>query len=156
MGFSTQEYWSGLWFPSPMHACMHAKLLQSCPTLCDAMNVRPYGQQPTRPLCPQDSLGKNTGVGGSHFLLQNDSHKKSTGTSLEVQSLKLCASTAGAWVWSLVRELRFWMLCGVAENKQINKLANVGKAVEKRENLYNVGRNVNWCSHCEKQYRAFF
>ena len=46
-----------------------AKSLQSCPTLCDAMNVRPYGQQPTRPLCPQDSLGKNTGV-GCHCLLQ--------------------------------------------------------------------------------------
>ena len=30
-------------------------------------SVRPYGQQPTRLLCPQDSLGKNTGVGG-HFL----------------------------------------------------------------------------------------
>ena len=28
----------------------------------------PYGQQPTRLLCPQDSLGKNTGV-GCHFLL---------------------------------------------------------------------------------------
>ena len=31
--------------------------------------VRPYGQQPTRLLHPQDSLGKNTGV-GCHFLLQ--------------------------------------------------------------------------------------
>ena len=30
----------------------------------------PYRQQPTRLLCPQDSLGKNTGV-GCHFLLQN-------------------------------------------------------------------------------------
>ena len=28
-----------------------------------------YGQQPTRLLHPQDSLGKNTGV-GCHFLLQ--------------------------------------------------------------------------------------
>ena len=44
------------------NACMHAKLLQSCPTL------RPYGQQPSRLLCPQDSPGKNTGV-GCHFLL---------------------------------------------------------------------------------------
>jgi len=34
--------------------------------------------------------------------------------------------------------------CGIAKtNKQINKLANVGKDVEKRENLYNVGRNVD-------------
>ena len=45
------------------NACMHAKLLQSCPTL------QPYGQQPTRLLCPQDSPGKNTGV-GCHFLPQ--------------------------------------------------------------------------------------
>ena len=42
------------------NACIHAKSLQSCPT------VRPYGQQPTRLLCPRDSLGKNTGV-GCHF-----------------------------------------------------------------------------------------
>ena len=58
------RHWSGLPFPSPMHACMHAKLLQSCPT------VWPHGQQPTRLLCPQDSPGKNTGV-GCHFLLQD-------------------------------------------------------------------------------------
>ena len=39
-------------------ARMHAKSLQSWPTL----------QQPTRLLCPRDSLGKNIGV-GCHFLL---------------------------------------------------------------------------------------
>ena len=32
-------------------------------------SVRPYGQQPIRLLRPQESLGKNTGV-GCHFLLQ--------------------------------------------------------------------------------------
>ena len=42
------------------------KSLQSCPTL------RPHGQQPTRLLCPQDSPGKNPGV-GCHFLLQKTS-----------------------------------------------------------------------------------
>ena len=40
-------------------AAAAAKLLQSCPTLCD----------PTRLPCPWDSPGKNTGV-GCHFLLQ--------------------------------------------------------------------------------------
>ena len=37
--------------------------------------MRPYGQQPTRLPCPQDSLGKNTRV-GCHFLLQGraDAH----------------------------------------------------------------------------------
>ena len=43
-------------------AAVAAKSLQSCPTWCDS------GQKPTRLLCPQDSLGKNTGV-GCHFLL---------------------------------------------------------------------------------------
>ena len=33
-------------------------------------SVRPHRRQPTRLLHPQDSLGKNTGV-GCHFLLQN-------------------------------------------------------------------------------------
>ena len=32
------------------------------------------------------------------------------------------------------------------------QITNVGEYVEKREHLYTVGRNVNWCSHCEKQY----
>ena len=32
-------------------------------------SVRPHRQQPTRPLCPWDSPGSNTGV-GYHFLLQ--------------------------------------------------------------------------------------
>ena len=41
-------------------AAAAAKLLHSCPTLCDPMD--------TRLLCPRDSLGENTGV-GCHFLL---------------------------------------------------------------------------------------
>ena len=48
---------------TPMNVCMHAKSLQSCPTL------RPYGLQPARLLCPWDSPGKNTGM-GYHALLQ--------------------------------------------------------------------------------------
>ena len=39
LGFSRQEHWSGLPFPSPMHA----KLLQSCPTLCDLTDSSPPG-----------------------------------------------------------------------------------------------------------------
>ena len=61
MGFSRQEYWSGVPLPSPAAAA--AKLLQSCPTL------RPHRRQPTRLPHPWDSPDKNTGV-GCHFLLQ--------------------------------------------------------------------------------------
>ena len=62
LGFSRQEYWSGLPLPSPRHACLLSCFshVQLCATLW---------KQPTRLLCPQDSLGKNTGV-GCHFLLR--------------------------------------------------------------------------------------
>ena len=84
MGFSRQEYWSGVPLPSPRsrtssffplrsphsspyrqlaNTAAAAKSLQSCPTL------RRHRQQPTRLPCPWDSRGKNTGV-GCHFLLQ--------------------------------------------------------------------------------------
>ena len=47
------------------NACMRAKSLQLCLT-----SVRPCGQQPSRILCPQDSLGKNTGVGCHSFSME--------------------------------------------------------------------------------------
>ena len=40
MGFSRQEYWSGLSFPSPERyfSVQFSSVTQSCPTLCDPMN----------------------------------------------------------------------------------------------------------------------
>ena len=32
------------------------------------------------------------------------------------------------------------------------EITSVGEDVEKRESSYAVGGNVNWCSHCGKQY----
>ena len=49
-----------------------AKLLQSCPTLCDPMD-----QKPTRLLCPWDFPGKSSGV-GCHCLLQLYSSKSNS------------------------------------------------------------------------------
>ena len=49
MGFSRQEYWSGVPLPSPLYLLECAKSLQLCPTLCDP-----------RLFCPWDSPGKNT------------------------------------------------------------------------------------------------
>ena len=61
MGFSRQEYWSGLPFPSPTR---ESEVAQSCPTLSDPMDCKP-----TRLLRPWDFPGKSTGV-GCHCLLR--------------------------------------------------------------------------------------
>ena len=64
MGFSRQEYWSGVPLPSPF---LPYSVQFSRSVVSDS--VWPHRQQPTRLLCPWDSPGKNTGV-GCHFLLQ--------------------------------------------------------------------------------------
>ena len=65
LGFSRQEHWSGLPFPSPVR---ESEVAQLCPT------QRPHRLQPTRLLRPWDFPGKSTGV-GRHCLLQE---KKTT------------------------------------------------------------------------------
>ena len=65
LGFSRQEHWSGLPFPSPMHESEKWKWSRSVMS----NPVQPHRWQPTRLLHPWDSPGKNTGM-GCHFLLQ--------------------------------------------------------------------------------------
>ena len=44
LGFSGQEHWSGLPFPSPMHKVKSEnEVAQSCPTLSDPMDCSPPG-----------------------------------------------------------------------------------------------------------------
>ena len=65
LGFSRQEYWSGLPYSSPMHKSEKSKWSRS--VVSDSS--RPQGLQPTRLLCPWDFPGKSTGV-GCHCLLR--------------------------------------------------------------------------------------
>ena len=65
LGFSRREHWSGLPFPSPMHASEKWKWSRS--VMSDSL--WPHGLQPARLLCPWDFPGKRTGV-GCHRLLQ--------------------------------------------------------------------------------------
>ena len=64
-GFSRQEHWSGLPFPSPMHESEKWKGSRSA--VSDSS--QPHGLQATRLLCPWDFPGKSTGV-GCHCLLR--------------------------------------------------------------------------------------
>ena len=68
---------------------MRAKSLQSCPTL------RPHGLQSTRPLCPWDSPGKNTGV-GCHASSSKSSHPGIEPRSLCLPALAGTFFTTGA------------------------------------------------------------
>ena len=65
LGFSRQEHWSGLPFPTAMHESEKLKLSGS--VVSDSQRL--HGLQPTRPLRPWDFPGKSTGV-GCHFLLR--------------------------------------------------------------------------------------
>ena len=64
LGFSRQEHWSGLPFPSPMHESEKWKWSHS--VVSDPQ--RPHGLQPSRLLRLWDFPGKSTGV-GCHCLL---------------------------------------------------------------------------------------
>ena len=78
LGFSRQEHWSGLPFPSPMHES--EKWKGSCSVMSNSS--RPHGLQPTRLLSPWDFPGKSTGV-GCHCLLRV--------TYIEPQYWPMCA-----------------------------------------------------------------
>ena len=65
LGFSRQEHWSGLAFPSPMNESEKWKWSRSVVS----NSLRPHGLQPTRLICPRDFPGKSTGV-GCHCHLQ--------------------------------------------------------------------------------------
>ena len=65
LGFSRQEHWSGLPFPSPMHES--EKWKWSCSVVSNSL--QPHRLQPTKLLHPCDFPGKRLGV-GCHCLLQ--------------------------------------------------------------------------------------
>ena len=65
LGFSRQEHWSGLPFPSPMHESEKWKWSRS--VVSDS--YQPHGLQPTRLFHPWGFPGKSTGV-GCHCLLR--------------------------------------------------------------------------------------
>ena len=69
LGFSRQEHWSGLPFPSPVHESEKSKWSRS--VVSDSS--RPHGLQPTRLLHPWDFPGKSTGVGAGAFSDNNTS-----------------------------------------------------------------------------------
>ena len=93
MGFSRQEYWSGLPFPSPEDLpkpgiepmshipCIGRQVLYHLSHLGRPFHsvvsdsLQPHGLKPTKFLYPWNSPGMNTGV-GNHSLLQGSSQPR--------------------------------------------------------------------------------
>ena len=111
LGFSRQEHWSGLPFPSPMHES--EKWNWSRSVMSDPQ--QPHGLQPTRLLRPWDFPGRSTGV-GCHCLLRlikltKIKHKEQIWkTTWEKQQItykgipirlkaKLCTTEGNGWIY---------------------------------------------------------
>ena len=109
MEFSRQEYWSGLPVPSPGHLLNPGIEPRSPALQADSLPAEPLllllshlshvrlcatrGQQPTRLLCPHNSLGKSTGV-GCHFLLQAEPQGDLIKSLISELNIRM---SSGAW-----------------------------------------------------------
>ena len=99
LGFSRQEHWSGLPFPSSVHESEKWKWSRS--VVSDSWE--PHGLEPTRLLCPWDFPGKSPGV-GCHCLLWTNVLESS------FQSGKNNFVVCYFFLWVLTKFLiRFWV-----------------------------------------------
>ena len=103
LGFSSQEHWSGLPFPSPMHESEKSKW--SHPVVSDSS--RPHGLQPTSLLRPWDFPGKRTGVGCHHLLLNGILLSNNKWTILTYNSLDESQNTL---YWEKLEKATFYIV----------------------------------------------
>ena len=73
------------------------------------------------------------------------------------EHMKRCSTSVIIWwrnFWWLKLKLQWDITSHLSEwlSPIINQQTIVGEDVEKRESLYIVGGNTDWCSHCGKQY----
>ena len=97
LGFSRQECWNGLPFPSPMHKSEKSKGSRSVMSDCSL----PHGLQPTRLRRPWDSPGKSTGVGCRCLLRSQVLDTRRSGlVNDEQQSEGRATQTQAVWFLS--------------------------------------------------------
>ena len=122
LGFSRQEHWSGLPFPSPMHES--EKWKWSLSVVSDP--PRPHGLQPSRLLHPWDFPGKSTGV-GCHCLLWRDFWGNTNHTNICIIRVPEGEGRKGQETYFIFRLLQLdlsWWPFWSAQNYQITILYN--------------------------------
>ena len=121
LGFSRQEHWSGLPFPSPVHESEKWKWNRSVMS----NSSRPHGLQPTRLLHPWDFPGKNTGV-ECHCLLhykprQHTKKQRHHFANKGPYSQRYGFSSSHVWMWELDHKgswvLKNWCVWAVVLEK---------------------------------------
>ena len=132
MGFSRQEYWSGLPFPSPGDLPKQNNFMrgekkptfsfesesESVSRSVISSSLQPHGLYPTRLLCPWDSPGKKTGA-GSHALLQGIFPTQGSNLDLlHCRQILYCLSHQG-------RPLLFWGPYKLLEKARADRRAYV-------------------------------
>ena len=96
LGFSRQEHWSGLPFPSPMHESKKWKW--SCSVVSNSS--WPHGLQPTQLLHPWDFPGKSTGSGVPWPSPRGASSRNQT-----IKSFRKTSEAYSVWGISLIWDL---------------------------------------------------
>ena len=112
LGFSRQEHWSGLPFPSPMHESEKWKWSR----LVVSDSSGPHRLQPTRLLCPWNFPGKSTGV-GCHCLLRDWTLELHKGASLDNALIRPLASQLWSWYFHCLKpqNLRYFATAATGE-----------------------------------------
>ena len=101
LGFSRQERWGGLPFPSPMHESEKWKWSRS--VVSDSL--QPHGLQPTRLLHPWDFPGKSTGVGCHSQNQGTDTERMCVCSSTSRYHIQICITTGASLVAQRVKNL---------------------------------------------------
>ena len=109
LGFSRQEHWSGLPFPSPMHESEKWKWSpQSCPTLSDPMDCSPPGSSihgifQARVL-EWDAIAFSVML--SNSLPNPESDSEHDMFILDAQLMTVADEITGIWHWGYILKLK--------------------------------------------------
>ena len=137
LGFSRQEHWSGLPFPSPMHESEKWKWSSS--VVSDSSP--PHGLQPTRPLRPWDFPGKSAGV-GCHCLLRILSKENANTKVLK-----------WGWTWLVQRNKRLVWMGG--RYGEIDSEAGGGRTQKVTPSKW-ISKEVCWSWNAMRIHRRVF